>query len=127
MVWKNVAAGIYNLSAVATDNKNAKGNSQVVQITVSVLTADSAAVMEQQEAILYPNPNDGHFSIKFPDQIQEEKVIEVFNVSGQKVFSTSCFRDETEIQFDLSSVSRGLYILRITDSKSTRFKKFIRQ
>ncbi|MSU35005.1 MAG: hypothetical protein EXS36_07810 [Pedosphaera sp.] len=35
MVWRNVPAGDYRLSAVATDNKGLKGNSEVVRIVVS--------------------------------------------------------------------------------------------
>jgi hypothetical protein len=126
-VWKNVNAGIYNLTAVATDNKDAKGSSGIIQITVSVLTAVSETESEHEEAVIFPNPNDGHFTIRFKNPLSDQKVIEVFNLAGQKLFNGLCQQDESEREFDLSSIPRGIYILRFSDSKNTSYRKFIKQ
>ncbi len=66
----------------------------------------------------YPNPSNGLIHFK---GIQEETKIEIFSISGKKLFEKIVF-DNSEIKIDLNS---GIYLARLTSSYKTSSKKLI--
>jgi hypothetical protein len=73
---------------------------------------------------LYPNPTSGRFSITFSKSLKDAevfltdyngRVIQQFRATGNKV------------DFDLSSVSAGVYFVRINDNGNTITKKVVKQ
>ena len=63
---------------------------------------------------LYPNPNDGHFSIEFITQLQNEKSeLVITDLAGKQVYNGYVSKEETIKQIDLSYVKSGIYILMI--------------
>lgn len=60
---------------------------------------------------LYPNPNNGRFSLDLSTIANEQVHLEVFDVLGKLVF-TSEFRATPRHEIDLSELSTGLYHLR---------------
>jgi parallel beta-helix repeat protein len=77
---------------------------------------------------LYPNPNDGHFSIDITSYLAGEKnIITIVNSSGQTVYSGILTKEEYTRQFDLSHFASGNYSLIITsDNIIMAVKKFIK-
>ena len=68
--WKDVAAGSYSITAIATYNLNSTTVSSPVEFVVEANIKYDA----NSEIInLYPNPSDGHFSIKFINPLQNYK------------------------------------------------------
>ena len=61
-IWKDVEAGSYSITAIATDNLNATTTSSPVEFKVE---AKSNYDTNPEILNLYPNPNRGHFSIEF--------------------------------------------------------------
>ena len=60
--WKDVDTGTYSINAVAYDNLNATTTSSLIEFTV----VDNSRYDANSEILnLYPNPNDGNFSIEF--------------------------------------------------------------
>ena len=121
--WKSVSDGIYKIKAIATDNLNATAISSVVELMVGKKTTYDA----NSEIInLYPNPNDGHFTIEFLVPLQSVKCeIVISGLNGKKVFSGTVSAEETTKQFDLSNVKAGVYIMTVIDNEILVTKKII--
>ncbi len=124
-VWKDVLAGTYSITAVATDNSNAVTRSAPVAFTV-----EKAAIYDVNSEIvnLYPNPNDGHFSIDMVAPLQSEKYqVIITDLAGKKILLEPLSIEVTSKQFDLSSVPSGIYIMMIMDNEILITKKFIKR
>lgn len=65
------------------------------------------------DAKIYPNPNNGVFSIMITGSSAALDVL-VFNVIGEKVFSLQLLGDHGA-KIDLSSLQKGLYVVQIID------------
>jgi len=77
---------------------------------------------------LYPNPNDGHFTIEFVQPLQNEKsAIIITDLAGKKITNDPILKEETVKQFDLSYIKPGIYIMMITDKEILVTKKFIKK
>jgi uncharacterized repeat protein (TIGR02059 family) len=109
--WKDVSAGTYSITAVATDNLNATATSLPIEFSIGTTIKYDA----NSEIIkLYPNPNDGHFSIEFINPLQNEKnELVITDLAGKQVYNGPVSKEETIKQIDLSYVKSGIYILMI--------------
>ncbi len=109
--WKDVAAGSYSITAVAMDNLNASTTSLPFEFEVGTIIKYDA---NSDIINLYPNPNDGHFSIEFITQLQNEKSeLVITDLAGKQVYNGYVSKEETIKQIDLSYVKSGIYILMI--------------
>jgi hypothetical protein len=72
----------------------------------------AAHIEEVKNISLYPNPSDGHFTIKIP-AIGKDGQIMVRDMMGKVVSMTSVASSDNEqvLQIDLSNVARGTYII----------------
>ena len=75
---------------------------------------------------LYPNPNDGHFSLGLSVPLQTgNNTVNVINSSGQIVYQGILSKEEHTRQFDLSQFDSGIYVLTIKGQGKILTKKFI--
>ncbi len=74
----------------------------------------------------FPNPSKGEINIIF-ENLHEEGVIEVFNISGQLLFSKSIQRGNNIKSLDATHLSTGVYLVKFSgrDIKSVT-KKWIK-
>ena len=122
-IWKDIETGSYSITAIATDNLNASSTSSTIKYEVA---AKSNYEANSEFLILYPNPNDGHFSIQLIDPLQIEKGnIVITDLAGKQVYSGSVSKEETIKQMDLSNAKSGIYILLIICKELLVTKKFI--
>ncbi|NQU88510.1 MAG: T9SS type A sorting domain-containing protein [Mariniphaga sp.] len=75
----------------------------------------------------YPNPNNGEFTVKFDSEFKSDLTLKLFNASGQiievrEVESTGVILTE---QFEISSLSKGIYYLIILSDKYRRSEKIV--
>lgn len=76
--------------------------------------------------LLYPNPNSGIFNIRFTETPYETVNISVMNVMGQKVFEQNNLKPEgNEVGINLGDLSKGIYLINVSDRKSRRTIKFV--
>ena len=121
--WENVPAGTYTLTAIATDNYNVTTISPPVEIEVRL---NNQYDPDLNIINLYPNPNDGHFSIEFINPLQNEKnEILITDLQGKRVYSSPVLKEETVKQINLSSIKSGIYILMIVYKEILVTKKII--
>jgi len=75
---------------------------------------------------VYPNPSDGEIFIDFTNYDFNNKIIEVFDLTGQMVMKQSVFSHMTRLNLD--SYGKGVYFLLIKSNSSTirSFKMLIK-
>ncbi|OIQ15985.1 MAG: hypothetical protein BM557_10535 [Flavobacterium sp. MedPE-SWcel] len=77
---------------------------------------------------LYPNPNNGSFSVSFNSQVSSNVAITVHDIRGREVFSnqyknTGLFATDV----NLEDIQSGLYIVTVTDGSRRAVKKIVVQ
>ncbi|MGD0709889.1 MAG: C1 family peptidase [Bacteroidales bacterium] len=71
---------------------------------------------------IYPNPSNSQFTVDFSNYQQADVVIDVYNMVGKLVQSTSS-KDVNQMTIDISNQSSGIYIVAIKTSSGTIIKK----
>ncbi|MCF1190404.1 M12 family metallo-peptidase [Mangrovimonas sp. AS39] len=99
-------------------------------ITVCQSTIEPVLSVENFEIAnalqVYPNPNNGQFTIKFKSNTSQDIDVMVFDLRGRAVFNQQI--DNTgniEQTIDLGKVQSGMYLLNITDGPQKVTKKII--
>lgn len=94
--------------------------SEVFSTTVTLTLG--AVQFDKSKLVYYPNPTTGKVNIQYVDNI--EQVI-VYNAIGQKV-STHLF-NSNHIQFDMSELSQGIYLLKLHAGKQQQLIKIVKK
>jgi uncharacterized repeat protein (TIGR02059 family) len=124
-LWKDVAAGNYTISAIATDNQNATTISAPVEFVVGENVKYDA---NSDIVNLYPNPNNGQFSVEFANPLQSEtSEIIISDLSGKQVYNEPISNEEILKHFDLSDIKSGMYVMMIKNKEISFTKKFIKE
>ncbi len=122
--WKDVPAGTYTITAVATDNQDDTTISSPVEFVVGISVKYDA---NSDIINLYPNPNDGHFSIDILSPLQSDKSeIVITDLAGKQIYSGPIKKEEMSKEFDLSGASSGIYVMMVRDKQILVTKKFIK-
>ncbi len=76
---------------------------------------------------IYPNPNNGVFTLSFASSNISELEIKVVNIHGQIVYINNNFDKISKIneQIDLCDKGKGVYFLSITSNGGTEIRKII--
>jgi hypothetical protein len=84
---------------------------------------------ENVKMSIYPNPNNGVFTLKVATTSVNELVIKVTNLQGQVVFSKNNFDNVAYVQeqIDLSNNAKGLYFVNVTSEKGIITHKIVVQ
>lgn len=72
---------------------------------------------------LFPNPNDGYFKVNSSDA--KVYSIEVYNVSGLKVYCNTRINQIISDEIDLSDLPKGVYFVKIIGATQTVSQKII--
>ncbi|MEO7801572.1 MAG: Ig-like domain-containing protein, partial [Ginsengibacter sp.] len=134
--WRNVAAGTYHITAVATDNYGKKTTSATVTITVNapLITMQSSLSIKNSSlensiptVRLTPNPVKNILNIYINGRHQDErKTILLLSSSGillQKLESTSL---DKLVQLNVSSIASGIYTVKIISGINVIYKQFVK-
>ena len=123
--WKNVPSGKYSIRAIATDDSNDTTASVPVQFEVGTLGKNDT---NSGLINLFPNPNNGHFSINFITPLKDEKnTLTIIDMTGKQVFSDFVSKDETSKQIDLTNIISGVYLVVLKGKEILFTKKFIKK
>ncbi len=135
--WCTVTpAGNGNGTLVATYSTNSvtSARTATISITVSGLPAQIVTVVqaastvgvdetELQMVTVYPNPSNGKFKVTF-SKSRENIEVSILDISG-KIITTANVTESGEMDFDLSSASRGYYFVRIKTATGTTVKRIV--
>jgi hypothetical protein len=72
---------------------------------------------------IFPNPSNGKFTIK-GDDINS---IDVYNILGEKVYSTTVITIRGNCEIDLSSLQKQIYLVKINDGRKVYTRKVMIQ
>jgi len=85
-------------------------------------TVLSVGNIEIEGFATYPNPvNNGQFTIN--SNSNEEKEVSIYNVLGKKVFVQNVSGTKSDI--DVSLITSGVYILKVTEGNKTATSKLV--
>ncbi|MBE0674026.1 MAG: T9SS type A sorting domain-containing protein, partial [Bacteroidales bacterium] len=110
----DVDTGVYNITAIATDNMGAISVSPEIEIRVEDINDVNSEFIK-----LYPNPNNGQFTLDLGSEspVEQSYRIIIVNLSGQTIHNEPYADPGYPREFDLSSYSSGTYILTVTSGK----------
>ena len=129
-------SGTGNGTVVATYSKNTSQSPRQAIISVSVAGINPVNVtvsqegmvgiseIQQRNLILYPNPNDGKFTISTRDHSITAMTVRITDIQGKEIKTIDCNGKE-RYSFDLSSQAKGNYLVRITTGETSFVRKII--
>lgn len=87
---------------------------------------DGSKNMEEYQRVdaLYPNPTTGKFFVTFSRELKNAKVL-LTDINGKVI--QQFIGNGYKLNFDLSSVASGVYLVRIEDGKNIITKKVVKQ
>jgi hypothetical protein len=101
--------------SVFGSNLNGCSDTRTITQVVSACTEISKSFSDENISNkIYPNPNDGCFTINLSDY-RFDVEIKVYNVSGEIIFSKKV-RDFEKTEFDLRSISSGIYYIQCSNT-----------
>lgn len=99
---------------------------------INIYPASVTGIMERDETInlsVYPNPVGDMATVEFFASYSEDYQIDLYNAVGEKItniFSGNVPLGENKIQFNTTSISTGIYILRIANEGRIETVKLIK-
>jgi hypothetical protein len=96
---------------------------------VDALISEEYSSNMKQDAFfrLYPNPTTGVFTLELSEDIAStETTVEIFSIVGEKLLSTK-LHGSNKYDFDLGSLPRSIYIVRVMNGENAGLEKVIRQ
>ena len=73
----------------------------------------------------YPNPSNGIFQLTFDPMPSSNGELEIYNVSGEKVFTAGNFKQQMLI--DLSALAKGIYFVKVYYETKVYHQKIVVQ
>ncbi len=114
---------------IITDNWNGDtGSLNSWSLDLGCTTSASTDKFELSNFKLYPNPNNGNFTIAFDSDSTQNINISVFDIRGRKVVENT-YQNTGEINqnINLQDVQPGVYMMVIKDGNITQTRKIIIQ
>ncbi len=97
-------------------------NGCVKNICVNLVTGVDELSVDNGQLTIFPNPSNGLFTLSFshPELVSGSHTIEIYNVTGQKVYSTLLPQTSkgTLHSIDLGNQPSGVYLYKVTDENS---------
>ncbi len=123
-IWEAVDTGTYIISVVATDNLGATSAYANMTLIVDLVYNSNSEIID-----LYPNPNDGYFTVDLVSSLpQNINRLTIVSLEGKTVYNGILNEEESTKEIDLSGSNSGAYILMVTDGqKVVATKKFIKK
>ncbi len=74
---------------------------------------------------LYPNPNNGSFTIEYSLSNNASGAVEITDAAGRLFYAKDLSKYSFIHQINLSTINEGIYFLKFLDGNSTKYQKFI--
>ena len=98
------------------------GYGEVEDYSLRVSAALSTTEFSDNKFALYPNPNNGNFTINLNSVVNSDANLEIYSISGQLIFKKEIKKSIEDISFNAPI---GVYFVKITNDFITTTKKII--
>lgn len=108
------SSGVQNISGLTPGNYTVTVTDNCGTVTTSTVTVESSVGIDGasgQNFMVYPNPNSGHFTIEFAQNLNEEYTISIMDLTGRVVYKTTDTKLKKTIS--LNELATGKYILNV--------------
>lgn len=75
---------------------------------------------------LYPNPTAGKMNLDIELNQETEIMVSIYSVNGKFIQSKKITLKDTEMEFDVSQLAKGVYILKVSINSDDRVMKFVK-
>lgn len=113
--------GTYVVTQIVTNG----GCSDTVVYQVIITTLSANGLMSEDALEIYPNPSQGVFNIRLGDEGGRTVQLSILDVNGKEVFLKN-LQDNATHAIDITSLSKGNYVLRLTHEKGRSERKIVR-
>ena len=113
---------IGNYSLTVTDLNSCSASSSDFNVITTEIKTSALADGLEDEIIIYPNPNNGFFSLKF-NYLDKDLAFNIFNVFGEKIYSKNML-DIQSGKLDIALPS-GIYFIKILKEGEMYYKKIV--
>ncbi len=69
--------------------------------------------VNQQEILIYPNPNTGHFFIEKPNGLNKEVIAKLLDATSKTIIEKVIPVSQRKVDMDITSYSKGIYYLQL--------------
>ncbi|KGL59010.1 S8 family serine peptidase [Polaribacter sp. Hel1_85] len=115
---KNINAGQYTVNV--SHKGTLKDGLQDFSLVINGVKLESLSISEfdneKENIFIFPNPVNDVLKIKFDSSKFQDIKISIYNVLGKKQIEAKSYNQNT-MELDVSSFSKGVYILKIHDDK----------
>ena len=85
------------------------------------ISGSSISISKESPLKIFPNPNNGQFSIYLAQPISNG-IVEIYDAIGNMIYQNNIFKPITELRLDLSN---GIYLLKLLKNQEVYTNKFI--
>ncbi len=119
-----VGLGLKTYSVDVTNSKNCVGSG-----TINITFIECAGIGELKDINfrLYPNPNNGLFTLEFNASAKKSIDVSIINTAGITVYTLNNLEVSGSVSrnFDLGNLPEGTYFFRISSGNDSILKKFV--
>ncbi len=105
------------INALLNINVNWKDYCQILPLTCESSSTNNARSsfeqedLEWQKTIVYPNPSEGNITVRLSSTEALPSLMEIVDLSGKVVFRSKIDEPSHALQFDISTLSPGQYVV----------------
>lgn len=119
-----------NWVLTATDGYPSADGGEFLNFSMEICSADPLVLGVEEELVndfkIFPNPNNGTFTINFSSNSGEKTLVNVYDVRGRSVFKNQYKYSKTFNQkINLNHLSSGVYIVNVTTGSERMMNKLI--
>lgn len=118
----NLCPGTYSVTII-----DSLGNQALAFATVSTMIGIENIITYGFEVNIYPNPNRGIFKLELNLFEEEQIIVEIYNIHGQKITSEDLGSISGEVvePINISRFASGVYYIRIISDTNLTLRKII--
>lgn len=93
--------------------------------TTGITTGISKPVIQNIDAVLFPNPCNENITLNFSEALQSNAVADIYNITGQHISSIQLQKGQTNLTVNTTVFSSGIYVIVVKIKDNSIVKKFV--
>lgn len=126
VIWNEDYSGIASISVAGVNSCGEGNTSGSLEVSIDQLTGIVQPESVALEAVIAPNPSDGHFSISLYSKTGDEVSVLITDLLGNAVKHDTGITSQDILRYDISSLPAGIYLLTVTSHNERLTKKILK-